>query len=82
VLGVIIFPTQQSANSGSTHRYPVPPKDARNLLSAAGLAGAVAGAVIVWQGSDGFLQTITGLWHHAVLPAFHALLISGLELCS
>ena len=82
MLGVIIFPMQQSANSGSTHRYPLPPKDARNLLSAAGLAGAVAAAAVVWQGSDGLLQTITGLWHHAMLPAFHALLISGLGLCS
>ena len=35
-----------------------------------------------WQNADRVVETILYVWHQVVLPAFQALLISGLGLCS
>ena len=73
---------QRTSQPCSTVRYSLAPKDARAIRRVAGIAAALIAAIMVWRGSDGLLQTTMDLWHHAVLPAFHALLISGLGLCS
>lgn len=67
----------------STIRSPLPSRDERAVLRTAGIAAAITGgAVIAWLGGDRILQAIVDLWLHTMLPAFHALLISGLGLCS
>ena len=39
-------------------------------------------AAAAWLFPDPLVQAVSTVWHHAVLPGFHALLLSGLGLCS
>lgn len=63
-------------------RHPLRLRSDRFVLRTAGILAALVGAVMGWQNGDRVFQAILDLWLHTVLPAFHALHISGLPFCS
>ena len=72
----------RSVDMPSIDARPMIPASERITLRATGTVVALIGAAFCWQNWDRVYQTILDIWMHTVLPAFHALHISGLGLCS